>query len=455
MVFIGRNKELKVLNDLYAEDGFKTFAMYGRRRVGKSSILRKFCTGKKSLFFVPGPYSESINLELFRDCILSLTGTLPRPYGNFIEAFKDMAEACGNERIVVVIDEYPFLVKSAPYVSSLLQAYIDHDLKETNMLLILCGSSMHAMANELLSGDAPLFGRFANRLEVKPLSYGECAEFHPGLSFDDNLRIYGAVGGMPLYHTMLGGDNHRENIMKNFVAAGAEMSEEARNVVLTELMPAKTYGSIVSAMSGGSTRVSVIADKAGVDPPLCSKCLNDMIFLGLVKKKVLLGNSKKTPAYVLSDNLLRFYGRIVERCMPLISSGRSEEACDLILDMFSTHMGLVFEDACAEFVGRRFPCVSVGTWIGSDPKTKTATDIDIAAEVFDGRGNYCLLAECKYSASKVGFDVLKSLESRAESVGGFDDKRLALFSRSGFEERLVEHAKNNGILLFTLDDLYG
>ncbi|MCL1984667.1 MAG: AAA family ATPase [Methanomassiliicoccaceae archaeon] len=453
MVFIGRERELKVLNDIYAKGGFRTFALYGRRRVGKSAMLRQFCTDKKSLFFVSGRYSEAINLELFRNCIFSLTGKLPRPYGNFIEAFTDMKDVCGKEKIVVVIDEYPYLIKTAPYVSSLLQTYIDHELKDSDIFLILCGSSMHTMVEELDDGDAPLFGRFLNRMELRPMSYVRCTDFHKDLSADDNLKIYGAVGGIPLYHSMFSGGSFAEGIMKNFVT-GTEMSEEAKNIVLMELMPARTYGSIISAMSAGANRISTIADKAGIDGPLCSKCLNNMIFLGIAKKEILLANSNKKPTYVLKDNFLRFHSGVIEKCVPLISSGRTEEACGMISEMFRTHMGDVFEEVCAEFLSKRFPCVSVGTWRRSDVKTKTAEEIDIVAEVFDKKGNYCILAECKYSVSKVGSDVLNGLEMKAELVKGLGEKKLALFSRSGFEDRLTEHAEKNGILLFDLEDIY-
>lgn len=452
MVFIGRKRELGIMEALYAKKGFTAFALYGRRRVGKSAMLREFCKGKQSMFFVPGSYSEAINLELFRNCIHAYTGELPRPYGNFIEAFADMKKVCGRERTVVVIDEYPYLVRTAPYVPSLLQSYIDSELNDSNIMFILCGSSIRTMTEELDSGDAPLFGRFMNRMELKPMSYAECTEFHPGMSADENLKIYGVAGGVPLYHMMFGGRSFSEGVRDNFIT-GTELSEESKNMILMELMPAKVYGSIISAMSGGANRINTIADKAGIDAPLCSKCLSSMIFIGLAKKEVLLGNSDKRPTYALKDNFLRFSHGIIEKCMPLISSGRAEDACDMISSMFKTYMGRIFEDVCADFIAKRFPCVSVGRWRGSDPRTRSAADIDVAAEILDGKDRCFLLAECKYSVNKTGFDVLADLEARAENVKGCAKKKLALFSRSGFDDRLIEHAENNGILLFTLEDL--
>ena len=455
--FIGREKELHILNEAYADPNIMTAAVYGRRRLGKTFLLKEFCRDKRHIFFVAGQTSERMNLNAFEDCLRTFTDKKIGPYRDFAEAFSHLVELADGEDIVLVIDEFPFLVKTSPYISSLVQRYVDHEFRKKNIFLILCGSSMHTMKDELEEGEAPLFGRFLYRFELKPMSYADTKAFYPERSDDDVLRIYGAVGGTPLYHTLFRDGDVEDEIFRLFLMNnGIPLSAEAENLVLMELSPVKVYTSVLTAMSKGSNRVSTIADKAGIDAPMCSKCLDEMGFLGLVRKEKYMANSRRNhPEYTLRDNLLRFHHGVAERCRILMNNGDTEGAKKAMHVLFQTHMGQVFESVCAEFVTRKFPCMDIGRWRGSDPKTLTDTDIDIVAEIMDGDSSYGLLAECKYSVNKVGSETLNTLQARASQVTGFKRTKLALFSRSGFTDELEAYAKDEGILLFTAEDLFG
>lgn len=154
-MFYGRNKELTELNQLWKQDQFEMIIVYGRRRVGKTSLINEFSKDKKAIYYIATESSASVNLKSFSSACTQLTGHTSSTYDSYEDLFDELYQLSLNQRIVVAIDEYPYLAKVKPEISSLLQKYIDTKFKETKMMLILCGSSMSFMENQVLGYQSP------------------------------------------------------------------------------------------------------------------------------------------------------------------------------------------------------------------------------------------------------------------------------------------------------------
>jgi AAA+ ATPase superfamily predicted ATPase len=210
--FYCREEELRKLNARYKGGDFECIIIYGRRRVGKTALINEFCKDKPTIFFSALNTTGQENLETLSKAIMSFE----RPDGLSVPVFKDYDAAleevtalAEEKRIVFVIDEYPYLAKAKPAISAMLQHLIDHKWSNTKLYLILCGSSMSFMENQVLGQESPLYGRRTGQFKIEPLDYKETAVFHPELSYTDNAMIYGITGGVPHYINKL---NVRSNV---------------------------------------------------------------------------------------------------------------------------------------------------------------------------------------------------------------------------------------------------
>ena len=198
--FYCREEELRKLNKRYAGDQFECIVIYGRRRVGKTALINEFCKDKPTIFFSALNTTGKENLESLSKSIMNFErpNMESTPEFNSYDAALDELTALSKEkRIVFVIDEYPYLPKAKPAISAMLQHIIDHKWTESKMYLILCGSSMSFMENQVLGKESPLYGRRTGQFKIEPLNYKETDVFHPNLSAEDNSLIYGITGGVP------------------------------------------------------------------------------------------------------------------------------------------------------------------------------------------------------------------------------------------------------------------
>ena len=450
--FIGRRPELNNLENLYSKPNSETCAIYGRRRIGKTSLLNEFCKNKRTIFIASTEGSELMNLEGIRRSISEFTKKDTKSFANFFEALDAIKEACNNKKTVLIIDEYPYLVKSAPHISSILQHFIDHDMKKMDLFLILCGSSIRTMTDEIDGHDKPLFGRFLHRMKIRPLSYKECREFHPGMSEEDNMSLYLIAGGVPLYHKILSDDNFKECIINSFLETYAPLSDEASGIVERELSPSGTYKTIISTIAEGSSRLKEIAEKSSVSEAICSRYLNNMEFLDLVERINPMGNAPKKPLFRIKDNLLRFYYSVINGNASLLHNDNKDAIYDRIKHQIDTYLGHAFEDACSEYVQANYICKDIGKWWGRAEDEDV--DIDIVAIITNGHDDYTLFAECKYRTKPIGFESLNTLENRSTYVKGLMNVKLFIFSKSGFTDDLKEYAEKNDVTLISLHDMY-
>ena len=453
-MFVGREHELKKLNEMYGKGKFECAIIYGRRRVGKTTLIQEFIKGKKAAYFLSLETSERTNLENFSRCVWSIAAgnvRTPPHFANFTDAFEAVADLAEEERLVLVIDEYPYLAKSVLGISSIIQAQIDMRLKNSKLFLILCGSSMAFMENQVLGYQSPLYGRRTAQFKIWPFNFFESVLFHGEYSAYENAVIYGITGGIPQYLACIDGSKTlKENIIDNFFEGSSYLYEEPSNLLKQELREPQIYNEIIAAIAKGSSHLNEISTKTGLDTARCSKYLTSLISLGIVKKEqpVLAESSKKT-IYRLQDNMFRFWYRFVPQNASQIHSGAGKKAYESIEPFIPHYMGEVFEEICLQYMWRenvaeRLPFYfrDAGRWWGANPIKKSEQEIDIIAHS-DTQAVFC---ECKWSNEPVKISILEGLIEKS-MMFDFKEKYYFLFSKSGYAKDCMNNAGENTRLI--------
>ena len=462
-MFFGRERELKNLNMLYSSGKFEMAIIYGRRRVGKTTLINEFCKDKKTIFFSAFESTEQANLVAFSNSILTLTlnGSNSTPvFGNFSQAFEHVNEISRDERIVMVIDEYPYLANSEPSISSVLQNYIDHKFKNSKLFIILCGSSMSFMENQVLGYKSPLYGRRTAQFKILPFDYLTTANWVKRYSFENQAIVYGVTGGVPLYVEKFKDTiSIKKNLLESLFEQNAFLFEEPSNLLKQELREPQKYNAIITAIANGSSKLNEIATKSGIENSGCVNYLKNLISLGIVRKEspVTEKESKKT-IYQIDDNLFRFWYRFVPANMASIASEKICESYDRSIEPFiSEYMGIVFEQICKDYLlyrRKKLPISlgQIGQWWGTNPNRKIQAQIDIVLTSPDEK--QAIFAECKYRNEKMDEDILDRLIENAALLKGIEKKHYFLFSKSGFSNKLILRAKREKVVLVTLEDLF-
>lgn len=462
-MFYCREEELFQLNKRYKKDKFECIIIYGRRRVGKTALINEFCKDKPVLFFSALNAAVQENLEAFSQVIYEYqhpNSVSQVSYRSFEDALKEVGKMALNERLILVIDEYPYLARAEKSISSRIQHMIDHSWKEGKMFLILCGSSVSFMENEVLGYESPLFGRHTGQFKIQALTYKEVTAFYPFLSNEEQALIYGITGGIPHYINRLEVDeNIDEALIDNLFTSSAYLFEEPENLLKQELREPAIYNSIISAIAGGASRVNEIATKIGVESGICAKYMKVLQDLGILKKETpITEKTGKRTIYVIGDNFFRFWYRFVPRNMSVILSGRFRQVYQqAVKKYFSDYMGLVFEQMCREYLIRyaeNLPIIlsDIGQWWGTDIKHKKEVQIDIVGTPAEGK-EY-LIGSCKYKNEIIGIDEFELLQQYASVFGRGAKYHFYIFSKSGFTQGLKLFEKKGEVNLLTLDDLY-
>ena len=463
--FIGRSQELSALNSLYNKKGFQMAVVYGRRRVGKSTLIKEFIKGKKSVFWSAIRTSASRNLNLFTRQAMSVLS--PETEGfhaeNTQELFDFLGKCCHDERIVIVIDEFPYWADEDRSLTPVMQSAIDSGWRDGNMFLILCGSSVSFMEKEVLSEKSPLYGRRTAQLEIKPFKYWDAALFTPKYSAAEKSICYGITGGIPYYLSMI--DDERsldDNIRELFFTNHGYLYGEPSYLLAEEFTDVATYSAIIDAIAGGSNRPHLIADKTQMDASAVSHSLRVLMATGIVKKERAITDekNKKKIQYVLRDNMFKFWYMFVPNAIPLIEMGNVNVYYDRIVKpKINEYMGDVFEEMCRDYTltagaAGKLNCfvTETGKWWGTNQNTRKETDIDVVG--LSRAENKAVIGECKYRNEPLDKDVLDALMER----DGLIDRKYKiveylLFSKSGFSKWITEH-QSDTITPVSLDDMY-
>ncbi len=465
-MFIGREKELFDLNNLYAQDSFQMFILYGRRRVGKTTLLSEFCKDKDTIFFAAEQDSDKGNLDKFSSLIFShYEESTLSPFSDWEKAISFVAERQKNKRLVLVFDEFPYLAKNNRKILSVLQHLIDHKLQNGKLFIVLCGSYMSFMEKEVLGEKSPIFGRRTAQLKLKPFPYYVAVKFIDGCTAETKCKYYGAVGGTAQYLGRLQPKiSFEENICNLFLNPTGYLYEEPRLLLRQEIQEPAIYNAIIEAIACGASKSNEIATKTGEEQAKCLKYIQTLCELGLVYKETPFGekeSSRKT-IYGISDLMFRFWYKYVFNNRSILETGGGKIVYDKrVKPDYNHYMGLVFERICKEFLEEKniddeLPILfsSIGRWWGADPVQKKEVEIDIIAK--DDK-NY-LIGECKWQNEKTDIGVLERLKEKADifNKNGREETWYALFSKSGFTDALIEKSKQDShVLLFDLKSIMG
>ncbi|MBQ9860246.1 MAG: ATP-binding protein [Clostridia bacterium] len=460
-MFIGRDKELKALNNLYNSGKFEFAVIYGRRRIGKTELIKQFIDDKNAIYFMGIESNAKLNLENLSKSILEYNSGISTEtsFANFQVALEYVFQLAEKERIVLAVDEYPYVARSSKSLASTLQLLIDKYKDRSKLMIILCGSSMSYMEDHVLAYKAPLYGRRTAQLKLLPFTFEETCSYLRGMSDEDKALMYGAVGGTPQYLLQI--DDQRsveDNIKNTYLNPTSFLYEEPTNLLKQEVREPAIYNAIITAIATGASRMADISTKVGENTSVCTNYIKNLISLGIVQKETPYGEraSRKT-IYSISDNMFRFWYRFVLENNSIIARGADDLAYKKIKPFFTDYMGKVFEDIAVQYLWKLLltgqspvEFTSLGRWWGNDPRTRSQTEIDIMGEQDK---NTAFFAECKWTNEKVDLSVLETLVQRSE-LFAYKNVHLFLFAKSGFTKGCMDKAAELGnVNLITYADI--
>ena len=457
-MFVGRERELNKLNTLYRSDQFEFVVFYGRRRVGKTTLIKEFIKDKKAHYYMAIEGTATENLAGLSTSLISADSRIS--FGSFEELFQYIDRTCTAERQILVIDEYPYLAASYPAISSLIQRHIDNCWLNSKLFLILCGSSMSFMENQVLGYKSPLYGRRTAQFKLHPFTFSEARQMLGGYSAEDQAILYGITGGIPEYLNRIDPTmSVDENILDLFFDESGRLFEEPTNLLKQELKEPASYHSIISAIASGSSRMNEIATKTGLETGGCSNLLTSLISLGIVKREVPITekeSSRKT-LYQLCDNMFLFWYRFVRPNTSAISRGSGAAIYySKVKPQLMDFMGKIFEEICIQYLfsptvydTAPFPIGNIGRWWGTNPKTKMQEEIDIVAI----SENQILLGECKWRNAPVDTGIIQTLLN-CGTLFSYSQKYFFLFSKTGFTDSALALGNQNNIRMICFSEMF-
>ena len=477
-MFIGRKQELQFLEDKYKSKGGQLIVLYGRRRVGKTETLREFCKGKKHIFYSCREVSDKLQLRSFSEKLLKEN----IPAASYIKEFSDWETAIksvldlpyGDEKKLIVIDEFPYMCRGNESIPSVLQNLWDELFKNENIMIVLCGSAMSFIEKELLAEKNPLYGRATGIYKMEAMSFYDAVQFFPNYTDRDKIIAYSILGGIPHYLRQFDADlSLEENIKRNILTKGCVLYSEVEFLLRQELRETPLYNSIIEAVALGNTKLNDISVKSLVeDTSKTSVYLKNLIELEIIKREFSVDDGMKERAnsnrglYRLTDNFFRFWYAFVFINYSELESGDADGVFEYaIKPNLHEFASFAFEDVCREYVRKMqragklpFRYQRMGRWWGRTTvrrKDKTEvqeTEIDLLA--VSQKADQYLVGECKFKGRPFSFaeflDTSAKLSQQKEKAEFF----YYLFSESGFDDNLsAEAEKDEHLMLVGIEDI--
>ena len=471
-MFIGREKELSYLNEFYEKNGIGMTVIYGRRRIGKSTLIAEFVKDKKTIFYTATKVGKERNLELFSEQVTEtfLPGVEGISFTTVEAVFDFIAKNVSGEKTMLVIDELPYWAEKDEGLLSILQKYIDTIWQGKNLKIILCGSALSFMESKVLSEKSPLFGRRDSQIKLEAFDYLDSAKFVPKYSYKDKAICYGITGGVAKYLSMIDPTKSIDkNIIRLFFRTDGYLYDETRNLLTQEFSDITLVNNIIEQVASGKNTVNSIANEIGEKEPTVLYSLEKLISVGLIEKKrcITEEKNKKKSQYVLKDSMFKFWYTFIPKAASVIEMGQGElyytKAVKPFLHFF---MGTVFEDMCRYYTLQHgilgeFGCfiTSVGSWWGTETivnddgkKKGQSADIDVVA--LSEIENKAVVGECKFKNEKLDRRVYETLLRRANVLSSkYTITKYILFSLSGYT-KWFDDLKDNRVVRISLDDMY-
>lgn len=327
-MFIGRERELATLNRLYSSNQFEFVVIHGCRRVGKTALINRFIEGKKVVYFASLESNAKYNLESFSKSIIEYHRIETNlVFRSFLKALEYAFQLAEKERLVLVIDEYPYVARSSKSFVSTLQRLIDKYKDSSKLMLILCGASFNIDVY-VLDHKSPFYGRQTAHMKIAPFDFKEASRYLKNFSDKDKALIYGIFGGTPQYLLQINDKlSVKDNIKNTYLNPNSAIFEEPLNILRREVREPAQYNAILAAIATGASRMSEISSTVGESTNICSAYVKKLILLGIIRKDALCGEKVSRRAiYSIEDNMFRFWYRFVPENSSLIARGAADLA---------------------------------------------------------------------------------------------------------------------------------
>lgn len=459
MTFIGRTKEQEKLLAQLSSPIQNAALLYGRRRVGKSELIlhtMRQASGIRSIYYECRQTTAENNTRNLSEVIAEAFDMPPLAFSDIEAALRFVFDRATGEKIVLAIDEYPYLRDVVKGMDSILQVLLDEYRDRSHLSLILCGSYVEVMKS-LLERDNPLYGRIDLKINLQPMDYYESAQFYPERSCEDKVRLFSVFGGIPYYNRLIDKNaSVRENLIHLILEPDARLEDEVPSYLLSEISKIGNAHEIFSALADGHARYRDILSQSHVSSgATLVNVLNRLIGMQLVQRRSPINdpNNKKRTSYVICDGLSKFYYRYVFRYLSQRSVLDPEVYYDrYVNDDFETQfVPRAFEEVCRQYLVRQNrmgnsepPFDLIGTYSYDDPVTRTNGEFDVVTKDPLGYSFY----EAKFRTTPI---TQRMIEDEIEQVqrAGLTCHRYGFFSRSGFEAQADERTA-----LIGLEELY-
>ncbi|MBU1200745.1 ATP-binding protein [Patescibacteria group bacterium] len=445
MKFINRKQETAKLNELWEQKRAQLVVMYGKRRVGKTELIKQFIKDGRGIYFLADKRTLKDQLlefarvvgNYFNDEFVAKKG-----FDDWLEAFQYLKQKAKNKQIVVALDEYPYLVETDSATSSLFQKIWDEIIKDTQIYLILCGSSIAMMESEVLSEKAPLYGRKTGLLLIESMNYQASLGFFPHTSFEKFMKFYSITGGMPAYMQQFSQYDSVEKAVKSLCWDKQGLYHHEVNLALKqELRTPNNYFAILKAIAWGKTQTGEIASYSGLEPQLVNKYMDTLIRLQFVQREVPVTEEKphksRKGIYILTENFVRFWFQYVYAFTSDLEISNYSQVNKRFQKYSNILEAITYENVARTHLktlsSQLFPCDRVGRYWNSL--------VEIDGVGFNQAEKKIVFMEAKWSNSKQGNRTFNKLRQKAKSVPWNTNDRqeyYIIYSKSGFTKDLLK-----------------
>lgn len=456
--FINREAELRSLNEDYARPGSSLYILYGRRRLGKTTLLRQFAARRPAVYHMADRSAEIDARRLLAGAMARGLGEATLQSSDFGDWYALLAaydRLRPSQKTILILDEYQYLCEQQPAFSSILQRWWDEHWQHTPIMLILCGSVLSMMHRETLARSSPLFGRRTGQWLLAPLRFQHAQAFFPKLPARARLEMWALTGGVPRYAELASAYPGFTEALRHLVLTkDGPLYAEARFLLQDEVTTPNVYWSLLHAIGSGVSRISEIAGRVGLAANQLTRYLSALQDLGLIRRVVPVteGSPEKSKRgiYQVTDSFLHLWFGCVAPFESLVEFGKARETETLMHDRLTTHVAWAFEEVCRQHVEDLAPqhaAVKVGRY------WDRTMEIDVAA--VDEKGGVVLAGECKWTIKPVDLDVARELERKVAQAWPEKQRAitLMLFSAAGFTAAVQRWAAQSGATLVDADGL--
>lgn len=458
MDFIGRVKEMKIINDLLGTDTFESLLIYGRKRVGKSEMIKKSLRDSKlqSLYYECKQTSEMNNVESVSRLISEQLNLPKLAFSSFEDILEFIFKNSQNTKQVLVLDEYSYLSDKIKGIDSILQSLIDTYKDSSQLKLVICGSYVDMMKN-LVAHHNPLYGRFSRIIDLKQMDYYDSSLFYKEFSNEDKVRLYSVFGGIPYYNQLIDQKKTvRQNIIDLIASPDSRLENEVTMYLKSEISKIVNANEVFESMVMGNSKYNDIYSNSHVTSgPTLIDVLDKLIKMEVVIKESPINdeNNRKKSGYFICDNLTFFYYKYIFRFLSQMQVMDPSVFYENYIqqDFEKQYVPLMFERVCKQYLIRlnrenklEVPFHKIGKYYYDDPINKKNGEFDIVSE--DKKGY--IFYECKFKDTKI---TRKMMEEEIEQVKetGLSCYKYGFFSKSGFDEFTSDE-----LILVQIDDLY-